>query len=203
MQLTRNLSLASSIEAEGVRLITPALAAQYACNPRAAQSGDRGSRNDGTASGLTHLVHSVLDAEEYGSQQDREAAVPVFGAGLLDRPDRADQTCIVIDDVEVSKFLDRPINGALGVLLAGYVGELDTRCRPFSLQSPTALSLPSRLRSAIMTAAPSPANRIAVARPIPLAALVTKQQPSSLPMNSLRAGLKLARSKRIRLSIVG
>src|ERR1700676_1976557 len=38
MQLTRILSLASSIEAERVRLITPALAAQYACKPAAPRS---------------------------------------------------------------------------------------------------------------------------------------------------------------------
>src|SRR5271170_7292295 len=38
MQLTRILSLASSIDAERVRLITPAFAAQYACKPGAPRS---------------------------------------------------------------------------------------------------------------------------------------------------------------------
>jgi hypothetical protein len=41
MQLTRIISLASSLEAERVKLITPALAAQYACNPASLRkSGD-------------------------------------------------------------------------------------------------------------------------------------------------------------------
>src|SRR5271155_1990038 len=35
MQFTRILSFASSIDAERVRLITPAFAAQYACRPAA------------------------------------------------------------------------------------------------------------------------------------------------------------------------
>src|SRR5208282_6117326 len=63
-----------------------------------------------------------------------------------------------------------------------------TALPPFSLQSRTAASPPSTFRSAITTAAPSPANLIAVARPIPLAApVITATLPLSLPTSdSLR-----------------
>src|SRR5271166_786374 len=54
----------------------------------------------------------------------------------------------------------------------------------FSLQSRTADSPPSTFRSAITTAAPSPANLIAVARPIPLAApVITATLPLSLSIS--------------------
>src|ERR1700735_3131114 len=103
---------------------------------RTAQSGDRGGRDDRAAAGLTHLGHGVLDAEEYRAQEDREAAVPIFRAGLLERPDRAAETGVVIDDVEASEFLDRAIDRALDVFFAGYVGELEYRVAAVLLAVP-------------------------------------------------------------------
>src|SRR5271154_6255386 len=56
----------------------------------------------------------------------------------------------------------------------------------FSLQSRTEASPPSTLRSAITTAAPSPANLIAVARPMPLAApVITATLPLSLSISDV------------------
>src|SRR5208337_2023969 len=88
---------------------------------------DRGGRDDGTAARLTHLGHRVLDAEEYGAQQNREAAVPVFRTGFFERSDRAAQACVIIDDIEMSEFPGRAIDRALDVFFTRDVGKLEDR----------------------------------------------------------------------------
>ena len=92
---------------------------------RATQSGDRGGRDDRTAACLPQFRHRVLDAEKYRAQQNREAAVRVFRAGLFERTDRATEAGVVVDDVEVSEFLDRAIDRALDIFLTRDVGELE------------------------------------------------------------------------------
>src|SRR5258708_40200506 len=58
-----------------------------------------------------------------------------------------------------------------------------TALPPFSPHSRTTAAPPSSFRSAITTAAPSPAKRMAVPRPIPLAApVITATLFSSLPI---------------------
>src|SRR5579864_4613477 len=69
----------------------------------------------------------MLDAEEDRAQQYREGAIPVLGRDLLQRADRAAESRVVVHDIEAAEFLDRAIDGALDVLLAGDVGELEDR----------------------------------------------------------------------------
>jgi hypothetical protein len=72
-------------------------------------------------------ISGIFYVEKYLAQQDRKAAVPVFGGGLLQRTDRAAETRVVIHDVEAVKLLDRTIDCTLDVLFARNVGELKHR----------------------------------------------------------------------------
>jgi hypothetical protein len=126
MQLTRILSFASSIAAERLRLITPALAAQYACNPAAPRN---------PAIEAVEMIDPPPDLRISGTaclmprntarSRIEKTAVPIFRAGLLERPDRAAEPCVVIDDIEGSEFLDGTIDRALDIFFAQDVGELE------------------------------------------------------------------------------
>src|ERR1700688_3125417 len=192
MQLTRILSLANSIEADRVRLITPALAAQYACKPGAARSpaidavemmepppvlrisGTACLMPRNTARSRIEKLRSQFSALVLSS----DPTAPPRPAWLYMTSRRPNSLSARSTALLIFSSLETSVSWK-------------TALPPFSLQSRTAASPPSRLRSAITTAAPSPANRIAVARPIPLAApVMTATFFSSLPMNSLRIVLK-------------
>jgi len=110
-------------------------------------------------------------------------AVPTFGGYLLQRADRPDQTGVVEGDVETAEFADRARDQRSDVGLGCDVGLLENGAASILLALTTVDAPPSSLRSATTTAAPSPAKRIAVARPIPLAApVITATLLSSLPI---------------------
>ncbi len=69
----------------------------------------------------------MLDAEEHRAEQNRKGTIPILDGGFFERADRAAEAGIVVHDVEAAEFLDRAIDGALDVLLAGDIGELENR----------------------------------------------------------------------------
>src|SRR6266446_6015435 len=109
MQLTRILSLAYSIDAERVRLMTPAFAAQYACNPGAPRSPAIEAVEMIEPPPNLRISGAAYLMPKNTAQQDRKATVPVFAGGLFQRTDRAAETRVVIHDVETVKLLDRTI----------------------------------------------------------------------------------------------
>src|SRR6516165_7042366 len=72
----------------------------------AAQSGDRGRRDNRATAALAHLRNRVLHSQENAAQENRERAVPVLDGDLLQRTQCATEPGIVIDDVESAKLLD-------------------------------------------------------------------------------------------------
>src|SRR5229473_2498236 len=126
----------------------------------------------------------MLHPQKHAAQQNRLRTIPVLDARMLDTAGRAGQAGVVVNHVQLAEFFYGALDSRLDVGLGSDVGPLKDGARPpFSRQSRTAASAPSILRSATTTAAPSPAKRIAVPRPIPLAAPVTTATlPSSLPI---------------------
>ena len=46
----------------------------------------------------------MLDPEEYAAQQDREGAIPIFDANILERPQRTAEAGIIERDIKSAKL---------------------------------------------------------------------------------------------------
>ena len=66
----------------------------------------------------------MLDPEEHRAQQNREGAIPIGNAYLIEGAERTTDTGVIKGDIEAAELTDCAINCRLDIFLAGDVGFL-------------------------------------------------------------------------------
>src|SRR5262249_51710895 len=93
----------------------------------AEDAGNRGRRNDRTASVLAHVRNRVLDAEEHCAEQHREGAIPVVSAYLFQWSQRPCDSRVIVNDVKAAEFVNRPLDRRLDFGFTFDAGFLEDR----------------------------------------------------------------------------
>jgi hypothetical protein len=123
---------------------------------------------------LQHLRELVLHADKRSAQVDVEDAIPFFEFDLGERRGLVFDARVVERDVEPAERLDSARDPRLDLLRLDTSQAMIRTSPPASLIASAVCRSASSVRSRMATRAPSVANATAVARPMPLAAPVTK-----------------------------